>query len=193
LELAECQSFLAFVEQGARYSKIGPFAGIINRYDGQSKFVFIMSDSEISKKHYVYQSPVIFVGIFFGILIVWTVICLLLIGSIEFSWGWPLVRIFMVAFIMVYTWYFSLAISYKISITADGDIELTSFRRVIRVHAEEIGMVEGPKWALITYGFIRFRLAREKAYLYSGTTDKEIQKILKIMREVNEDIVFKGL
>ena len=33
----------------------------------------------------------------------------------------------------------------------------------------------------------------EKAYLYSCTTDLEIQKILKIMREVNEDVVFKGL
>jgi hypothetical protein len=152
-----------------------------------------MSNSEISKEHYIYHSPVLFVGIFFGLLIVWTVICLLLIGSIEFSWGWPLVRILMVAFLMVYTWYFSLAISYKISITGDGDIELTSFRRVIRVHAEEIGMVEGPKWALIAYGFIRFRLEREKAYLYACTDDAEIQKILEIMREVNEDIVFKGL
>jgi hypothetical protein len=54
-------------------------------------------------------------------------------------------------------------------------------------------MVEGPKWSLIAYGFIRFRLEREKAYLYSCTSDEEIQKILKIMREVNEDTVFKGL
>jgi hypothetical protein len=185
-------TFFSVCRTGEQRSKIGPFADIINRYDGQSKFVFNMS-SGILKKKFVYQSPVIFVGIFFGILIVWTVICLLLIGSIEFSWGWPLVRIVMIAFIMVYTWYFSLAISYKISITGDGEVELTSFRRVIRVQAEEIGMVEGPKWALITYGFIRFRLAREKAYLYSGTTDKEIQNILKIMREVNEDVVFKGL
>jgi len=152
-----------------------------------------MSNSEISKKHHVYQSPVMFVGIFFGLLIVWTVICLLLIGSIGFSPGWPLARALMITFIMVYSWYFSLAISYKISITADGDIELTSFRRVIRVQAEEIGMVEGPKWALIAYGFIRFRLEREKAYLYSCTTDLEIQKILNIMREVNEDMAFKGL
>jgi hypothetical protein len=152
-----------------------------------------MSNSEISKEHYIYHSPVLFVGIFFGLLIVWTVICLLLIGSIEFSWGWPLVRILMVAFLMVYTWYFSLAISYKISITGDGDIELTSFRRVIRVQAEEIGMLEGPKWALIAYGFIRFRLEREKAYLYACTDDAEIQKILEILREVNEDVTFKGL
>ena len=152
-----------------------------------------MSNSEIYKKHFVYQSPVIFVGLFFGIMIAWTVICLLLIGSLGVSWGWPLARSLMITFVMVYTWYFSLAISYKVSITADGDIELTSLRRVIRVHAEEIGMVEGPKWALIAYGFIRFRLEREKAYLFTCTSDEEIQKILKIMREVNEDTVFKGL
>jgi len=152
-----------------------------------------MSDFVIPQKHYVYQSPVVFVGIFFGLLIAWTVICLLLIGSIGFSTGWPLARALMITFIMGYSWYFSLAISYKISITEDGDIELTSFRRVIRVQAEEIGMVEGPKWALIAYGFIRLRLEREKAYLFSCTTDEEIQKILNIMREVNEDMVFKGL
>jgi len=152
-----------------------------------------MSDSVTPHKHYVYQSPVVFVGIFFGLLIAWTVICLLLIGSIGFSTGWPLARSLMIAFIMAYSWYFALAISYKVSITTDGDIELTSFRRVIRVHAEVIGMVEGPKWALIKYGFIRLRLEREKAYLYACITDEEILKILKIMRDVNEDMVVKGL
>jgi len=152
-----------------------------------------MSKPTTPQKHNVYQSPVLFVGIFFGLLIVWTVICLLLIGSIGFSMGWPLARSLMVLFIMAYTWYFSLAISYKVSITADGHIELTSFRRVIRVHAEVIGMVEGPKWALIKYGFIRFRLEREKAYLYACITDEEIQRILKVLREVNADVTFKGL
>ncbi len=152
-----------------------------------------MSTSVTTPKHYVYQSPVLFVGIFFGVLIAWTVICLLLMVSIGFSWGWPLARSLMLIFIMVYSWYFSLAISYKISITTDGDLELTSFRRVIQVNAEEIGMVEGPKWALIMCGFIRFRLEREKAYLYACTSDEIIQKILKIMREVNEDVVFKAL
>lgn len=152
-----------------------------------------MTKSLTIPKHYVYQSPVLFVGVFFGILIAWTVICLLLIGSIGFSWGWPLARSLMITFLMVYAWYFALAISYKVSITADGDMELTSFRRIIQVKAVAIGMVEGPKWALIKYGFIRFRLEREKAYLYACTSDENIQKILKIMREVNEDMVFKAL
>ena len=107
--------------------------------------------------------------------------------------GWPLARSLMITFIMAYTWYFALAISYKITITPDGDIELTSFRRVVRVHAEVIGMIEGPKWALIKYGFIRFRLEREKAYMYACISDENIQKVLKMLREVNEDVVFKGV
>ena len=114
-------------------------------------------------------------------------------GSIEFRFGWPLARILMIAFLMFYAWYFSLAISYKIGITETGDIELTSFRRIVRVNAEVIGMAEGPKWAIIPYGFVRYRLEREKAYLYSCTSDENIQKILEIMREVNEDVVFKAL
>jgi len=117
----------------------------------------------------------------------------LLIGSIGFSVGWPLARALMITFIMAYSWYFALAISHKIRISADGDIELTSFRRVVRVQAEVIGMVEGPKWALIKYGFIRFRLEREKAYMYACITDERIQEVLKILREVNEDVVFKGI
>ena len=63
--------------------------------------------------------------------------------NIEFRFGWPLARIVMIAFVMVYTWYFSLAISHKIGITERGDIELTSFRRIVRVNAEVIGMAEG--------------------------------------------------
>lgn len=152
-----------------------------------------MSKSITSQKHYVYQSPVYFVGIFFGLLIAWTAICLMLIVSLGFSMGWPLARSLMVAFIMAYSWYFALAISYKVSITPDGDIELTSFRRVIRVHAEVIGMIEGPKWALIKYGFIRFRLEREKAYMFACISDENIQQVLKTFREVNEDVVCKGI
>ena len=68
--------------------------------------------------------------------------------------------------------------------------ELNKERPVI---LQEIGMVEGPKWALLKYGFIRLRLEREKAYLYSCTSDEEIQQILKTMKEINGDMVFKGL
>ena len=98
----------------------------------------------------------------------------------------------MIAFVMVYTWYFSLAISYKIGITERGDIELTSFRRVIRVNAEVIGMVEGPKWAIIPYGFVRFRLEREKAYIFCCITDADFEQYMQIMKAANPEMILKG-
>ena len=152
-----------------------------------------MNESGFSKEAYFYHSPIIFMGSFYLVLLVWTGICLLLMGSIEFAFGWPLVRMVMIAFVMVYTWYFSLAISYKIGITERGDIELTSFRRVIRVDAEVIGMVEGPKWAIIPYGFVRFRLEREKAYIFGCITDADFEQYMQIMKAANPEMVVKGM
>ena len=157
-----------------------------------------MNESGLSKEAYFYHSPVIFMGFFYLALLVWTGICLLLMGSIEFSFGefsfgWPLARMAMIAFVMVYTWYFSLAISYKIGITEHGEIELTSFRRVVRVNAEVIGMVEGPKWAILPYGFVRFRLEREKAYIFCCINDTEFDQYMQIMKEVNPEMVLKGV
>jgi hypothetical protein len=157
-----------------------------------------MNESGFSREAYFYHSPFIFMGIFYLILLVWTGICLLLMGSIEFSFGefsfgWPMARMIMIAFVMVYTWYFSLAISYKIGITERGDIELTSFRRVIRVNAEVIGMVEGPKWAILPYGFVRFRLEREKAYIFCCITDTDFEQFIQIMKAANPDMVLKGM
>jgi hypothetical protein len=152
-----------------------------------------MSESEFSKEAYFYYSPTIFMGIFYLALLVWSGTCLLLMGSLEFSFGWPLARMAMIAFVMVYTWYFSLAISYKIGITERGDIELISFRRVVRVHAEVIGMIEGPKWAIMPYGFVRFRLEREKAYIFCCITDTEFDQYMQIMKDANPEMVLKGL
>ncbi len=152
-----------------------------------------MSESGFSKEAYFYYSPTIFMGIFYLVLLVWTGICLFLMGSIEFRFGWPLARILMIAFVMVYAWYFSLAISYKIGITEAGDIELTSFRRIVRVNAEVIGMAEGPKWAIIPYGFVRFRLEREKAYLFCCITDSDFEIFVQIIKTANPEMTIKGV
>ena len=157
-----------------------------------------MSESGFSDTACFYHSPIIFMGIFYLVLLVWTGICLLLMGSIEFNFGefslgWPLARMTMIAFVMVYTWYFSLAISYKIGVTERGGIELTSFRRVVRVNVEVIGIVEGPKWAIMPYGFVRFRLEREKAYIFCCITDADFGQFIQIMKTANPDMVLKGV
>ena len=145
------------------------------------------------QKYEPYQAPVFFVGLFYVLLVVWTAVCILLIGSKAIQAGWPLFQLLMIAFVLGYTWYFSLAISYKIIIGDGAMIELTSFRRVIRVNAENVSMVEGPRFAVIPYGFIRFRLEREKAYLFCCITDPILQKNLQVLRTANREMKFKGI
>ena len=145
------------------------------------------------KKYEPYQAPVFFVGLFYVLLVLWTAVCILMIGSKAIQAGWPLFQLFMIAFVLGYTWYFSLGISYKIMIGDGAKIELTGFRRVIRVNAEDVSMVEGPRFAVIPYGFIRFRLKREKAYLFCCITDPVLQINLQKLRKANREIKFKGL
>ena len=99
----------------------------------------------------------------------------------------------MIAFVLGYTWFFSLGISYRIFIDEKGTIELTSFRRVLSVKADAISLVEGPRMAFMPYSFIRFRLEREKAYLFCHIPDDELHQVLKKMRLANGEMKFKGV
>lgn len=123
-------------------------------------------------------------------LVSWTIVCVMLIGSKAIQAGWPLGQLLMVAFVLAYTWYFSLGISYKISMGDDGLVFLTSFRRILKISTGEIETIEGPHFPI---GFIRFRLPREKAYLFSLINDKNLQRILSRIRSSNTDIKLKGL
>ena len=108
----------------------------------------------------VYQTPATLVGVFYAILLVWSVICISLIDAILEEGGTTGVfPLFMIGFILFYMWYFSLAISYRLELRDDGEIRLRSLRRTLRTNAEEIAVVEFPRVGL---GFIRFRLEREK-------------------------------
>ena len=153
----------------------------------------IMKRDKFPKKDYLYQAPIIFVGLFYMLLLVWTVVCVVMIGSKTLSAGWPLFQLLMIAFVLGYTWFFSLGISYRISINEKGAIELTSFRRVLSVRADAVSLVEGPRLAFIPYSFIRFRLEREKVYLFCRITDDDLQQVLKKMRLANREMKFKGV
>jgi len=152
-----------------------------------------MKKSKISKRDFRYQAPLTFVGLFYAALVAWTVLCVWLIGSKTLSTGWPLGQLLMIGFVLAYTWYFSLGISYEISIENGGTIKMNSFRRVLSLNAQDISLVEGPRLAVMPYSFIRFRLKREKAYLFACITDDEIQRILKNMQKKNPEIKLKGL
>lgn len=138
-----------------------------------------------------YQAPMIYVGIFYALLVAWTIICILLIGFkvTQSEWG-NLFQLFMFAFIIAMTWYFSMRISYRVNVEEDGTVQLTSFRRILRIHSQKMELIEGPH---LPIGFIRFRLEREKAYLFCVVRNEKLQKIFLAIRKANPDIKFKNL
>ncbi|MGQ9645451.1 MAG: hypothetical protein ACUVWO_02805 [Thermodesulfobacteriota bacterium] len=140
---------------------------------------------------YTYQAPMIYLGTFYAALVAWTIICILLIGFklTRAEWG-NLLQLFMIAFIIAMTWYFSMGISYRANVEEDGTLRLTSFRRVLRIDSKKMELIEGPH---LPIGFIRFRLEREKAYLFCLVKDKTLQQILFRIRELNPDVKFKSL
>jgi hypothetical protein len=147
----------------------------------------MIKNSPDPTKTYVYQAPTIYVAVFYLLLFAWTVVSVLYIGTK----GWVnWLQLFMVAFILFMTWYFSMGISYKVEINDDGKLELTSFRRRISIHSTKIAFVEGPH---LPIGFIRFRLEREKAYLFGIPRNRDLQQILSIIYKTNPEVRFKNL
>ena len=138
-----------------------------------------------------YQAPMIYMGIFYAMLIAWTIICILLIGFKVTQSEWSnSFQLFMFAFIIAMTWYFSMGISYRVNVEEDGTVQLTSFRRILNIHSQKMELIEGPH---LPIGFIRFRLEREKAYLFCVVKNRELQKILLAIRKANPDIKFKNI
>jgi len=141
-----------------------------------------------SVKH-VYQAPAQLVIGFYVILLIWSVISISLIQALleqETRVGtYPL---FMIGFILVYMWYFSLGISYRVEFRDNGEIQFKSLRRTLRTIAGGITVIELPRMGL---GFIRFRLKREKAYLFGLAHNAVLQTVLAAIKKANSDITIK--
>ncbi len=151
-----------------------------------------MKDKRPSKKaggpgaKAVYAAPRAVVWFFYSLLAAWTAV------SVGFIWasgekgvGGDLLWLTMIAFVLGFTWYFSLGISYRLEMGEEGDLELTSFRRVLHLKPRDISQVEPP---FLPWGFLRFKLEREKAYLFCSVTHRELQAIVKRLVEMNPDM-----
>jgi hypothetical protein len=151
----------------------------------------MIQKSPDTTKTYIYQAPTIYMTAFYLLLVAWTIICIFLIGfkMSQSEWG-NAIQLFMIAFIIAMTWYFSMGISYRVNLEEDGTLQLKSFRRNLRIDSRKMELIEGPH---LPIGFIRFRLEREKAYLFCVVKNKELQEILLAIRKVNPDIKFKNL
>jgi hypothetical protein len=144
-------------------------------------------------KSCVYEAPSAFVIVFYGMIAAWSGISVYLIGSKALSANWPTGQLAMVGFIIAYTWYWCLGISYRIEVSENGGIELKSLRRVLRLEPGDVTVVEGPRLSFIPTVFVRFRLAREKAYLFCVISNRELSEVLRSMHRNNRDLSFKGL
>jgi hypothetical protein len=145
-----------------------------------------------SRKEEIYEAPLAYVGLFYGLLLAWVAVSVYFLGKKTMVAGWAVTQLVMIAFVIAYTWYFSLGISYRIILKKEGEIRLKSFRKVLDVQAKDIDMLEGPRFGL-PIGFIRFRLAREKAYLFCVVSDVRLKKILWEIKRANPDIKLKDL
>ena len=151
----------------------------------------LLVDYPDESARHVYQAPTPLVGDFYAVLLGWSAICISLIDSILEEGGTSGVSpLFMIGFILCYMWYFSLAISYRLELRDDGEIRLRSLRRTIRINAKGIAVVEFPRVGL---GFIRFRLEREKAYLFCLAQNAFLKTVLAEIKSANSDIIFKNL
>jgi len=105
----------------------------------------------------------------------------------------PLAQLGMIAFVLAYTWYFSLGISYEVRMEDQGNLKIKSFRRVLEIPLDDIAAIEGPRFAVIPYGFLRFRLVREKAYVFCQFTSKDLSHLLTLIQRANKKVEMKGV
>lgn len=151
-----------------------------------------MIRSQEGGKEEVYEAPLIYPLLFYGLLLAWVGVSVYLLGKKSMVAGWAITQLVMVAFVIAYTCYFSLGISYRIRLDKEGGVQLTSFRRVLNIQPADIDMLEGPRFGL-PVGFIRFRLAREKAYLFCVVSNVYLERILRSIWEANPDIKIRDL
>ncbi len=146
-----------------------------------------MSQNLFQKENQVYIAPKIYVAIFYTALIIWTVLSIALlnmkglVNSVQF---------FIIGFIFIFTWYFSIGIFYQIEIKEGGIIELKSIRRILKVDAKNLVLIEGPHFPL---GFLRLKTEQDKIYLFCTLKNKVLQKILMEIGRLNPEIKFRNV
>jgi len=135
-----------------------------------------------------YQAPWSFVASFYLLMVTWTLISGILILSKVSTLSVTLLG--MIGLFMAYTWYFALGICYRIKIEEDRAVRMTSLRRTLCAPSEKIEAVEGPPFPL-WIGFIRFRVDREKVYLFFVRKPNVFCPILSFIRMANPEVRFR--
>ena len=138
------------------------------------------------EKELIYQTPALFMTIFYGLLLVWTVGTIPLIvqkfqqGVFRSDWLYA----FMFAFFYLFTWFWSLGLFHRISLDPGGRIRMRSLRRTLEISAQQVHTIEGSRFSG-GFGFIRMKLPRESAYLFCHRRNGSFEEILREIRRMN--------
>jgi len=134
----------------------------------------------------VFQAPVLYVAVLYGIILLWTVGTVPLIVQ-KFQDGWlkgDWLYAAMIAFFYGYTWYWALGLFTSISLDAGGQVVLKGVRRRLAVPAGQIRAIEGSRFSG-GFGFVKFKLSRESGYLFCYQRDEALDEILKGIGRAN--------
>lgn len=133
-----------------------------------------------------------FVAVFYAALCAWTAVAAAYLGPEVIAGAWPIGRLLMMAFIIGFTWYFSLGIIYRVCL-AEGRVNMVSLRRRISVAASDIAQIEGPRLAILPVGFLRIRIPGEKLYLFCRFASKDLSAMIGEIKRVNKQLTIKFL
>ena len=138
-----------------------------------------------------YLAPLAWVGGFYLIVAVWAVVCAaFLVVRIVYQGFADAFQLFMVAFVTGFTFYFSLGIAYWVGIDEHGSLRFRSIRGESRVPPQDVEALEGPPLAV---GFVRFRLPREKLYLFCAPANPAFREVVAALRRANPGLRLKRL
>lgn len=127
-----------------------------------------------------------FVTIFYAFLFTWTIISvpLLISRSSQISNTW----LGMSAFIILFTWYWSLGLVHSIALENDEIVKMKSIRKDIILNINEFRKIEGPP-SRIDFGFIKFRVARDTIYSFFDSSES-LKYILTTVKMKNTGTLF---
>jgi hypothetical protein len=145
-----------------------------------------MQVGQETDKTRIFQAPVLLTAIFYGLLLVWTVATIPPIylkfqrGGFGDDWLYAV----MIGFFYLYTWFWSLGLFYYISLDAEGQVVLKSFRRRLAISAKQVSTIQGSRFSG-GFGFVKLKWSRESGYLFCYRRDETLDEILKGIRKMN--------
>jgi hypothetical protein len=142
--------------------------------------------AEVKGAGQIFQAPKTYWVLFYLLLLAWTVGTLPVVYVKFRTVGFNSVWIYasMVGFVYAYTWFWCLGIFYRISLDEEGFVVLKSLRRELKVEAKRIASIEGSRFPG-GFGFMKFKVPRDTAYLFCLRKTEELDALLKGIRRAN--------